>query len=75
VGCRANGVVGEETAREGSRKRAKIKAVKEARCSAHGEEGTQAGAYSPCEDSNGGESRCIEEGKVASTHSLVCKIC
>jgi hypothetical protein len=69
------GDVGAETARGGSRKRAERRAGKEVCCSALGGEGTEAGACSPCEGSNGGESRCIEEGKVASLHSVVCKIC
>jgi hypothetical protein len=75
IGCRAEGFVGEETARGGNRKRAKRRAGKEACCSARGGEGTQTGACSPCEDSNGGESKCIEEGKVVLLHSVVCKIC
>jgi hypothetical protein len=63
------GVVGVETAKGGSRKRAEIRTAKEACCLARGGEGTQAGACSPCEDSNGGESKCIEKEKVAALHS------
>jgi hypothetical protein len=61
VGYRAEGIVGAETARGGSRKRAVRRAGKEACCSAQGGEGTQAEASSPCEDSNGGAKTAMEE--------------
>jgi hypothetical protein len=75
MGYGAEGVVRVETARGGSRKIAERRAGKEACCSVQGGEGTEAVACSPCEGTNGGESRCIEEEKVASLHSVLCKIC
>ena len=75
MGGRGQGDDGEETQRGGSRKGAQGRGGKKARCFAEGGEGEEALACAPSEGSDGGESRCPEEGKVASLHSVVFMTC
>ena len=75
VGGRGQGDDREETQRGGSRKGAQGRGEKEACCFAQGGEGEEASACALSEDNDGGESRCLEDRKVASLHLVVFITC